>query len=196
MCLRRFPWKAPRLTDNSYRLFVATPDPGQAAMLAESRRSSANVSRAPSSSNDGPPSEAQSVTGDDSSSTHHHHHHHHHHNNGSSAPGSSTVTPSSTNAHPSNDSSSTSLSASSQTIKGPLRLLRLLPRESRHIIGQMLELDPKKRATLDDILGDPWVQNAMVCRQEEGGECFHAPGHAHTLEGSGVSTSTAAPKKP
>jgi len=29
MSLRRFPWKAPRLTDNSYRLFVSAPDPDQ-----------------------------------------------------------------------------------------------------------------------------------------------------------------------
>src|SRR6202012_4686992 len=28
MTLRRFPWKQPRTTDNSYRLFVAPPTPG------------------------------------------------------------------------------------------------------------------------------------------------------------------------
>jgi len=49
----------------------------------------------------------------------------------------------------------------------------------------MLEIDPKKRATLDEVLADPWVQNALVCRQEEGGQCYHAPNHTHALEGGG-----------
>ena len=66
-----------------------------------------------------------------------------------------------------------------------MRLLRLLPRETRHIIGRMLDLDPKRRATLEEVLADPWVQNAYVCRQDEEGTCYHAPGHTHTLEPSG-----------
>lgn len=71
------------------------------------------------------------------------------------------------------------------TIKGPLRLLRLLPRETRHIIGRMLELDPNKRATMEEILKDPWVQNSLVCRQEENGIIIKAPNHTHTLQPSG-----------
>ncbi|GAB7350689.1 hypothetical protein MBLNU459_g1251t1 [Dothideomycetes sp. NU459] len=139
MCLRRFPWKAPRLSDNSYRLFVSTPDPSQDAMMSHSRRSSHNPSV-----DSGVPS-----------------------------------TPAAENA-PSNGSSS-----QQQQIKGPLRLLRLLPRDTRLIIGRMLDLDPRKRATVDEILADPWVQNAYVCRQEEGGQCYHAPGHTHVLEPGG-----------
>jgi serine/threonine protein kinase len=71
------------------------------------------------------------------------------------------------------------------TIKGPMRLLRLLPRETRHIIGRMLELDPRKRATMDEVLADPWVQNALVCRQEDVGTVFRAPGHSHALQPGG-----------
>jgi len=71
------------------------------------------------------------------------------------------------------------------TIKGPMRLLRLLPRETRHIIGRMLELDPRKRATMDEVLADPWVQNALVCRQEDAGTVFRAPGHSHALQPGG-----------
>ena len=51
----------------------------------------------------------------------------------------------------------------------------------------MLELDPRRRATLDEILADPWVQNAYVCRQDEGEKFSHAPGHSHTLEPGGKS---------
>ena len=77
-------------------------------------------------------------------------------------------------------------------IKGPWRLLRLLPRESRHIIGRMLELKPKERATLEEIMADPWISGTPVCTQEEpdfgpgglpvSGRVIHAPGHTHTLE--------------
>lgn len=129
MCLRRFPWKAPRLSDNSYRLFVSPPDANQDQLLAASRSQSLKAS-----------TDA----------------------NGDAAP-----------------------PVNQQQIKGPMRLLRLLPRETRHIIGRMLELDPRKRATMEEILADPWVQNAYVCRQDEEGTCYHAPGHTHTLEPSG-----------
>ncbi|TKX19780.1 serine/threonine-protein kinase-22 [Elsinoe australis] len=138
MCLRRFPWKAPRMSDNSYRLFVSPPDPGQDELLNPSRKSSQ-----PSSDSHGNKDEKSHPTGSD-------------------AP----------------------------TIKGPIRLLRLLPRDTRHIIGRMLELDPKKRATIDEILANEWVSNALVCRQEEGGVCYHAPNHRHHLEGSGQSVVT------
>ncbi|KAF4549162.1 Serine/threonine-protein kinase oca2-like protein [Elsinoe fawcettii] len=152
MCLRRFPWKAPRLTDNSYRLFVSTPDPGQDELLNPSRKSSQPSSR---------------TTTEGSSDTHHHHHHHEKKEE---------------KAHPTG--------SEQPTIKGPIRLLRLLPRDTRHIIGRMLELDPKKRATIDEILENDWVANALVCRQEEGGRCYHAPNHRHHLEGSGQSLVT------
>ena len=140
MCLRRFPWKAPRLSDNSYKLFVSPPDPGQDALLSPSTPGSRQVSISEESRSPGEPPVI-------------------------SAPA----------ANP------------SVSIKGPIRLLRLLPRDSRHIIGRMLELDPKKRATIDDILQDNWVSNALVCSQEEGGVCYHAPNHTHALEGGGQS---------
>jgi hypothetical protein len=52
----------------------------------------------------------------------------------------------------------------------------------------MLEIDPKKRATLEEVLADPWVQRNPVCRQEEGGKVINAPGHSHTLEPSNGTT--------
>ena len=68
-------------------------------------------------------------------------------------------------------------------IKGPWRLLRLLPRESRHIIGRMLEIDPRKRATMSEILDDPWVANTPICRQIES-QVINVDTHTHTLEPS------------
>ena len=49
-------------------------------------------------------------------------------------------------------------------------------------MGKMLQINPKNRATLDDMMKDPWVANAPVCQQLEGGKLIKAPGHEHTLE--------------
>lgn len=167
MSLRRFPWKAPRLSDNSYRLFVATPDPDQDKLLDQHRRSL--VANAQKSA----PTSRHPSVGDESenSDSKHHHHHHHHHKESAEHGRQSTSTVSQSDAQ-------------QPTIKGPVRLLRLLPRETRSIIGRMLELDPKKRATMDEILADPWVQNSLVCRQEENGVIIRAPNHTHTLQPS------------
>lgn len=148
MTLRRFPWKAPRVTDNSYKLFVSPPNDGPKSITGGSGSHSEPASRQPSS---------------------------HHAKDGSSA---------STGEH--------ALAGGDDkpaVIKGPWRLLRLLPRESRHIIGRMLEIDPKKRATLDEILNDKWIVNAQVCSQEEGGRVISCDNHEHTLEGSSGATS-------
>ncbi|SMR58793.1 unnamed protein product [Zymoseptoria tritici ST99CH_1E4] len=150
MTLRRFPWKAPRLSDNSYRLFVATPDPDQDKVLDSHRRSVANARTAP-------PSRNASNDGD-------------HNGNDEKKATNPSIPP-----------------ENQPTIKGPIRLLRLLPRETRHIIGRMLELDPKKRADMDEILADSWVQNSLVCRQEENGVVIKAPNHTHTLQPSNAS---------
>lgn len=73
-----------------------------------------------------------------------------------------------------------------EVIKGPWRLLRILPRESRHIIGRMLKVDPGERASMDEVLEDEWVLSSRVCSQDMSGQVHRAEGHQHTLEaGSG-----------
>jgi serine/threonine protein kinase len=165
MTLRRFPWKAPRLSDNSYRLFVSPPDPEQDRYLEQQRRSSNRVSVSEPAS--------RNTSSTEEGSEHKHHHHHHHNQDDKTR--QESVSKTSTNSSDPN---------AAPTIKGPLRLLRLLPRETRHIIGRMLELDPKKRADMDEVLADPWVQNALVCRQEEDGVVIKAPNHTHVLQPS------------
>ena len=49
-------------------------------------------------------------------------------------------------------------------------------------MGKMLQINPKSRATLEDMMKDPWVANAPVCQQLEGGKLIKAHGHEHTLE--------------
>ena len=67
-------------------------------------------------------------------------------------------------------------------IKGPWRLLRILPRESRHIVGRMLKVDPAERADMDELLEDEWVLSSKVCSQEMDGKVHRVDGHMHTLE--------------
>ena len=69
-----------------------------------------------------------------------------------------------------------------ETIKGPWRILRLLPRESRHIIHRMLEIDPRKRANMEEILQEPWVADTPICQQFDHGEVVPADNHTHILE--------------
>ena len=166
MTLRRFPWKVPRTTDNSFRLFILPPDPGTPGDPASRRTSETRPKSIIENSSGG-----EKSTGDDTKS--------HHHKDKDE--GKSVAPPKSADG------------TKSEVIKGPWRLLRLLPRESRHIIGRMLELDPKKRATLDEILDDKWIKNSQVCAQEEGGTIIRAENHEHTLEpgaGSGSAPAT------
>lgn len=164
MTLRRFPWKAPRISDNSYRLFISPPDPDQDKLLEAHRKSA--ISGATRSE---PPSRNPSIV---DPNDRHGHHHQENGNTGQPVSRQTTQTVNDANNQP--------------TIKGPLRLLRLLPRETRHIIGRMLDLDPSRRATMEEILADSWVRNALVCRQEENGVCVNAPNHTHTLQPSGA----------
>ncbi|KAF5094262.1 hypothetical protein D0Z00_003629 [Geotrichum galactomycetum] len=66
------------------------------------------------------------------------------------------------------------------TIKGPWRLLRLLPHESRQIIGRMLEIDPNKRATLKEIWDNDWIKNTPVCTIHNG-KVIRGGTHEHTF---------------
>lgn len=181
MTLRRFPWKQPRVTDNSYRLFVATPTPGTPVPDSEpkQRQRPKSVSDGSSSSDEAkqkqqPKSDAASV----------------HDNHASENPQEKTPSGNNPNEKPTRTTSKEAppLPANSQSngrqevIKGPWRLLRILPRESRYIIGRMLKVSVNSRATLDEVLNDEWVVNIQACEQTETGEITNATNHTHILE--------------
>lgn len=206
MTLRRFPWKQPRVSDNSYRLFVSPPTPGTPVPDAEPRR------HRPTRSNPDLPS-----------ATHDEHKQSQSNRNGTSGQSDSSQRsdqrqsksePASQNENqppespqdktPSNGTSNGNnnkptrttskeappLPANAQSngqrqevIKGPWRLLRILPRESRYIIGRMLKVAVSQRATLDEVLTDDWIRNIQVCQQDEiTGEIVKATNHTHILE--------------
>ncbi|EAQ88407.1 hypothetical protein CHGG_05026 [Chaetomium globosum CBS 148.51] len=166
MTLRRFPWKLPRLSDNSFKLFAADPTPGHdpKKLLLPPASSTSALNDIPARDFD-----PQALRNDANKAV-------------NREESSKVERPLTTASAAGNEGSSQNPSGEKkEVIRGPWRILRLLPRESRHIIGRMLELDPKKRATMADILDDPWVADTVICRQE-GGHVVNADDHKHVLE--------------
>lgn len=152
MTLRRFPWKQPRVIDNSYKLFVSPPTPG--TPVPDSKPRKHGQLQTPISPNMEHDSRERLSSVDA----------------GDSRPGTAN----------------SGADANKEVIRGPWRLLRILPRESRHIIGRMLKVDPTERATMDEVLEDDWVLSSKVCYQDESGNVHRADNHPHVLEaGSG-----------
>ena len=161
MSLRRFPWKAPRITDNSFKLFISPPNQTAPPVDGQAKeRSSSTVEVAAAV-----PEERRS------SAPNEHHHHHHHEERSNDKDVTRTSEPGARIDPP-----------KPEVIRGPWRLLRLLPRETRNIMGKMLQVNPKQRATLEDLQADPWMSTTAFCQQIEGGQVVRAEGHEHTLE--------------
>ena len=177
MTLRRFPWKCPRLTDNSYKLFASAPTPANPPVARPTTRSP-NTEAPNQFLSPNPPKTSDTEA---STRSHHHRHHHHHHDKHGETE---------ENTPPAATSGSQTDTPAKEVLKGPWRLLRLLPRETRDIIGSMLEIDPRRRATLQDMLKDPWVTQTPVCSQGPGGKIISAAGHHHTLERSATVSAT------
>lgn len=161
MSLRRFPWKMPRLTDNSFKLFISPPSAGTPS-------TEIGVKERSDSATDVTPGNA-----DERRSSAHAHHH-------DDRPGEGSEVNS--NNHESSNRGPRIETPKDNVIRGPWRLLRLLPRETRTIMGKMLQVNPKNRATLEDMMADPWISSTPVCQQVEGGKVNKARGHEHTLE--------------
>ncbi|KAJ4138127.1 Nitrogen permease reactivator protein [Fusarium equiseti] len=158
MTLRRFPWKVPRMTDNSFKLFAADPTPGHdPRKLIAPSKSTNDLTTTPARdflSEDETKKQSQERKPE-----------------GASAQASSA-----------NDSKTPASGEKKEVIRGPWRILRLLPRESRHIVSRMLDLDPKKRARMEEILQEPWVADTVICQQFDHGEVVPAEDHTHILE--------------
>lgn len=53
---------------------------------------------------------------------------------------------------------------------GQERLLRILPTQSRKLIGRMLEIDTERRFTMEDVMGDRFIELIKHCHVIEKGE--------------------------
>lgn len=49
---------------------------------------------------------------------------------------------------------------------GEARLLQALPQHTRSVIGKMVELAPACRGSIDDVMNDSWVQSVSMCTVE------------------------------
>lgn len=137
MTLRRFPWKVPRSSDNSFMMFASKPTKEE----EESYRAIPAEGQTPATaSNNGTTVQTNTIEGQ-----------------------GTPITPPTQRA----------------AIKGPWRLLRLLPVESRHLIARMLELDASKRATLEEIWTNEWFRSLDMCTLKDGG-FVKAGSHTHT----------------
>lgn len=168
MTLRRFPWKVPRLTDSSFKLFAAEPSPGHdpKKLIAPIHPAASESALKDLPARDFDPQairETKDVENKDKDTKS---------ASNLKPPGSSTADGSTASSNP----------EKKEVVRGPWRILRLLPRESRHVIGRMLELDPKKRAQMSEVLDDPWVSNTVICRQTEPNVVVQADDHTHILE--------------
>lgn len=165
MTLRRFPWKLPRLSDNSFKLFAAEPTPGHDPKKLLLPPSSSTTALSDTPARDFDP---QSIRNNNAEKT------------TKSQQKASTTTPDQDGGGGTTQQPPTA--EKKEVIRGPWRILRLLPPESRHVIGRMLDLDPKTRAKMNEILDDPWVANSVICRQIEPGHVVNAEDHTHVLE--------------
>ena len=82
-------------------------------------------------------------------------------------------------------------------IKGPWRLLRTLPRETRELIRGMLTVDVEKRFKMEDIWKDSWFESIDYCKYKTWDadrpigynlskgkkDVYHAKNHTHVLVG-------------
>lgn len=177
MSLRRFPWKVPKMTDNSFKLFAAEPTPGHdPKKLALPSKSTNDLSTA---------RPRDFLHEDDGKKDHDHSSHH-----GSRAEGATGADKEGGEKQERKDETPAAPAKTEsgapdkkEIIRGPWRVLRVLPRESRHIIGRMLAIKVDERATMEEILQDPWVANSDICSQEgPGGLVNNAEGHTHILE--------------
>ncbi|SCU96391.1 LAFA_0G06084g1_1 [Lachancea sp. 'fantastica'] len=66
--------------------------------------------------------------------------------------------------------------------RGAYRILKLLPRQSRKLFSEMLQLDPRRRILMDEVLNDPWVKEIEYCSLDETGKLRTLPQlHKHHL---------------
>ncbi|KAM0472006.1 hypothetical protein ACHAPX_008953 [Trichoderma viride] len=164
MTLRRFPWKIPRMTDNSYKLFAATPTPGHDPGKLLRPKSTNDLSSVP----------AREFLADDDGKSQRSMGHKRNDSTDSQAVGPDT---------PKLPIPGVSVpDRSKEVVRGPWRILRLLPRESRHIIHRMLDVNPKSRARMGEILDEPWIADTVICQQLDSGEHVPARDHKHVLE--------------
>ncbi|CAK9435845.1 uncharacterized protein LODBEIA_P05030 [Lodderomyces beijingensis] len=164
MMLKKFPWKVPKLSDSSFKLFATR---GEFIPISEMLKKTPQDLAAGTSSKNGS-SGALSNLGDISEAVEE--------IKPNSGSGSGTSTPKVTSGAKDHTSSET----------GADRLLLALPEDCRTLIGRMVELAPACRITMDEVFEDPWLKSVCMCTVEETGvgsgvfDVIKCDDHEHT----------------
>ncbi|KAF6015298.1 hypothetical protein HII13_000234 [Brettanomyces bruxellensis] len=201
MALKKFPWRVPTLSDNSFKLF-ASRKPG--ATFGELLK---EVPAPPSydevegvRKDDESDADANGIKDDDVENAGN--------SKESSGEGNKQIGEenakksskenikeskadsniASTNSSNSKDSGSSKNSQKhTSNLMGEARLLNALPKEVRSLIGGMVELAPACRISIDECFNDRWLRNVEMCRlvDENGEDCstgrlVKATNHVHT----------------
>lgn len=160
MMLKKFPWKIPKLSDPSFKLFASreagvtfgslltrTPNPPDYTNVVDATEGADNATA------DTTADTAKDSTAPVSTSA----------NNGSS-PLNNYQTDMNKNL-PSTSETSNSSDAKNHTssLMGEPRLLSALPEECRSLIGKMVALAPACRITIDECFNDSWLQSVQMC---------------------------------
>ncbi|QPG73584.1 hypothetical protein FOA43_000896 [Brettanomyces nanus] len=189
MVLKKFPWKVPKLSDSSFKMFASrepgvtfgellkrVPPPPSYDELEEDAeiidaKSASTISdtdivhqRSKLNAYAEPVVSKKSSEGSDCSPT------------------------SIKDQSPSdNDSNDTAAAKHTSNVMGEDRLLDALPEEVRPLIGKMVQLAPACRVSIDDCFNDSWFSQVETCRvvDENGedscdGELMTARNHTHT----------------
>src|SRR5271167_1349895 len=135
MVMRRFPWKSPKLSDPSFKNFASAPNP-----YITDKSPHTAISR--KSTLDSSVTLTNVETQLMASGSH-------------ISPAESAVVHVKKSEPP----------PPAPLDKGPMKLLsRLSPKTCRPLIGRMLDLNPKTRATMQDIWNDVWFNSLQRCQ--------------------------------
>lgn len=139
MVMRRFPWKAPRMSEPSFKNFASALNPYVTS--TESKiPSSAGISRKSTLDSSSTLTPSSSLPRNHVSTT-----------ISGSSPKKAEYPP-----------------APPPLNKGPMKLLnRLSPGACRPLIGRMLDINPKTRANMEEVWTDPWFVGLKRCEMAE-----------------------------
>lgn len=150
MLMRKFPWKSPRMSDHSYKIYYESQKEEEEEEEKEKKKQEHEAEEAQQdTSNATSPSTA----------------------NGSCNNSTSLITD--------NDSPDHKTVMHKGSGSGSQKLLKNLPEEVRPIVLKMLTVNPEKRANIETCFQDDWFKSIEFCTIQDG-HVVTRPGHAHS----------------
>ncbi|KAI3404338.2 NPR1 [Candida oxycetoniae] len=154
MMLKKFPWKVPKLSDSSFKLFATR---GEFIPISEMLKKTPQDIEHSHSSSDGSSVCTLSNLGEISEALE---------EDISEIP-SASKTKQTAQQLANNTKKTREAKDHTSSETGVDRLLLALPEDCRNLIGRMVELAPACRITIDEVFEDPWLKSVCMCTVEE-----------------------------